>query len=137
MIRHLDINLEIQDMEHDYDHIHICFSSKPDCNLEKFAIHYNTMSSRIIKEEYSEVKEQLWKNAFWKIGYFITSTRGVTIGYHQTIYRKSKKQIKEFNFISILIKKLKIILVFVLDMIDSLEYNIFSREMVQESNIFG
>lgn len=55
----------------------ICFSSKPDCNIEKFVNSFKSMSSRIIKQEYPEVKQELYKGAFWKIGYFITSTGGV------------------------------------------------------------
>ena len=40
---------------------------------------YKSASSRLIKKEYPEIKTQLWKSQFWKIGYFITTTGGANI----------------------------------------------------------
>ena len=46
---------------------------------KKFVNSYKSTSSRLIKKEYPEIKDKLWKSQFWKIGYFITTTGGANI----------------------------------------------------------
>jgi putative transposase len=72
-------NIEIEEINYDSDHIHILFCSNPDCNIQKFVNAFKSSSSRIIKKEYPEVKEKLYKSAFWKIGYFVVTTGGASI----------------------------------------------------------
>lgn len=49
-------------------------------------MHNKSASSRLIKKEYSEIKNSLWKSAFWKKGYFITTTGGANIETIKKIY---------------------------------------------------
>lgn len=72
-------NIEIIEANFESDHIHILFKSHPNVNLQKFVNSYKSASSRLIKKEYPEIKQQLWKSQFWKIGYFITTTGGANI----------------------------------------------------------
>lgn len=72
-------NIEIIEANFESDHIHILFKSHPNVNLQKFVNSYKSASSRLIKKEYPEIKKQLWKSQFWKIGYFITTTGGASI----------------------------------------------------------
>ncbi len=61
------------------DHIHILFEVKPSTDLVKFINSYKSTSSRIIKKQFLDIKKSLWKSAFWKTGYFITTTGGANI----------------------------------------------------------
>ena len=61
------------------DHIHILFEASPNTNLVKFINSYKSASSRMVKKEFPTIKKSLWKNAFWKTGYFITTTGGANI----------------------------------------------------------
>jgi putative transposase len=49
-------------------------SAMIDTVLVKFVNSYKTVSSRKIKEKFLEIKEKLYKESFWEIGYFIVST---------------------------------------------------------------
>lgn len=72
-------NIELQESNYGLDHVHFLFKAKPDTELLKFINSYKSASSRLIKKEYPEIKKKLWKEAFWKIGYFISTTGGANI----------------------------------------------------------
>lgn len=40
---------------------------------------YKSASSRLIKQEYPEIREKLWKEYFWSKSYCLITTGGVTI----------------------------------------------------------
>ena len=55
------------------------FEAKPSTDLVKFINSYKSASSRI-KKQFPVIKKRvLWKSAFWKTGYFITTTGGANI----------------------------------------------------------
>ena len=68
------------------------FDAMPSTNLVKFINAYKTASSRIIKRDYPTIKRFLWKNAFWKTGYFITTSGGANI---ETIRKYIERQRKK------------------------------------------
>ncbi|MCL2116525.1 MAG: IS200/IS605 family transposase [Methanobrevibacter sp.] len=72
-----DITLEESNFES--DHVHLLFKAKPQTQLLKFINAYKSASSRLIKKEYPEIRKKLWKESFWKIGYFISTTGGANI----------------------------------------------------------
>ncbi|MDR2829438.1 MAG: IS200/IS605 family transposase [Methanobrevibacter sp.] len=72
-------NIELNEYNKEEDHIHILFSSTADINLQKFVQNYKLVSSRKVKKEYPKIKEKIYKGGFWKIGYFLASTGGVTM----------------------------------------------------------
>lgn len=68
------------------------FKATPNINLQKFVNAYKSASSRLIKKEYPEIKNSLWKSAFWKKGYFITTTGGANIEtIKKNIFEKQKR----------------------------------------------
>ncbi|MBV1767495.1 MAG: IS200/IS605 family transposase, partial [Methanobacterium sp.] len=85
-------NIHLQESNYETDHINFLFKAKPDTVLLKFINSYKSASSRLIKKEYPEIKEKLWKGAFWKIGYFISTTCGVNI---ETIRKNIERQQKK------------------------------------------
>ena len=44
----------LEEWNHDEDHVHVMFRAQP-----------KSASSRLLKKEYPEIREKLWKGAFW------------------------------------------------------------------------
>ena len=56
------------------DHIHILFETSPQTQLSKLINNYKTVTSRLIRKEFSKQLEQYyWKSYFWSDTYFISS----------------------------------------------------------------
>lgn len=72
-------NITLQEWNHDKDHIHILFKSHPNSELSKFINAYKSASSRLIKKEFPEIKQQLWKEYFWSRSYCLLTTGGTPI----------------------------------------------------------
>ncbi len=72
-------NIRLEDWNHDIDHVHILFNANPNTNISKFINAYKSASSRIIKKEFPEIKQQLWKENFWSTSFCLISTGGATI----------------------------------------------------------
>ena len=54
-------NITLQKWNHDKDHIHVLFKAQPNTELSKFINAYKSASSRLIKKEYQQIKQNLWK----------------------------------------------------------------------------
>jgi len=63
----------------DEDHVHVLFKGHPKTELTKFLNAYKSASSRMIKKEFPEVKQKLWKEHFWSKGFCLLTTGGVTL----------------------------------------------------------
>jgi len=72
-------NITLQEWNHDKDHVHILFKAHPNSELSKFINAYKSASSRLIKKEFPEIKEQLWKEYFWSRSYCLLTTGGAPI----------------------------------------------------------
>ena len=72
-------NIELDEMNHDRDHIHILFRAYPNTDLSKFINAYKSSSSRMVKKKYPRVKEQLWKSMFWTKSYCLLTSGGITV----------------------------------------------------------
>ena len=70
--------LVLEEWNHDIDHVHVMFRAKPQTELAKFINAYKSASSRLIKKEHPEIKEKLWKEAFWSQSYCLLTTGGAT-----------------------------------------------------------
>ena len=58
----------------DEDHVHILFETSPQTQLSKLINNYKTVTSRLIRKEFSNQLEQYyWKTYFWSDTYFISS----------------------------------------------------------------
>lgn len=58
-------NINLQEWNHDKDHIHVLFTAHPNSAISKFINTYKSASSRLIKKEFPEIKKSLWKEYFW------------------------------------------------------------------------
>lgn len=72
----------------DMDHVHVLFKTHPKTELTKFINAYKSASSRMIKKEFPEVKQRLWKEYFWSKGFFLLTTGGVTLEVVQNYIQK-------------------------------------------------
>ena len=72
-------NISIEEWNHDIDHVHILFKAEPNSELSKFLNAYKSASSRLIKKEYPEIRQKLWKEYFWSKSFCLITTGGVTI----------------------------------------------------------
>lgn len=72
-------NITLQEWNHDKDHVHILFKAHPNTELSKFINAYKSASSRIIKKEFPEIKQQLWKEYFWSRSFCLLTTGGAPI----------------------------------------------------------
>ena len=72
-------NISLQEWNHDKDHIHVLFKAEPNSEISKFIIAYKSASSRLIKKEYPQIKQKLWKEYFWSRSYCLLTTGGVSI----------------------------------------------------------
>ena len=58
----------------DLDHIHILFEAPPQVQLSKLANNYKTVTSRLIRKNFSEqLKPYYWKPYLWSDSYFVCS----------------------------------------------------------------
>jgi len=75
----LKFEVKIIEQETDMDHIHILFASKPSVTLSKFINSLKSVTSRMIRKEFPEVKKVLWKDKFWSPSYFLASVGQVKL----------------------------------------------------------
>ncbi len=62
------------------DHIHLLFSYPPQVQVSKLVANLKTVSSRLIRKEYSEILTKHYKKSTFSTGsYFLASCGGVTV----------------------------------------------------------
>ena len=81
MFKDIGVKYQINPIEwnHDVDHVHVLFKAAPNSLISKFLNAYKSASSRLIKIEYPDIKDKLWKEFFWSRSYCLITTGGVTI----------------------------------------------------------
>ena len=72
-------NIALQEWNHDIDHIHVLFKGQPNSELSKFINSYKSASSRLIKKEHPQIRQKLWKEAFWSNSFCLLTTGGAPI----------------------------------------------------------
>jgi len=77
-------HITLVEWNHDLDHVHILFRSHPKSELSKFINAYKSASSRLIKNEFPQVREKLWKSYFWSQSFCLLTSGGVPIEVIQT-----------------------------------------------------
>ena len=84
--------IELVEWNHDKDHVHVLFKCTPQIAPAKFINAYKSVSSRLVKKNYPEIRQYLWKEAFWAKSYCLISTGGVSIDViKQYIERQGQK----------------------------------------------
>ena len=71
--------IDVMEWNHDKDHIHVLFKAQPKSELSKFINAYKSASSRLLKKEYPQIKEKLWKSAFWSRSFCLMATGNVSV----------------------------------------------------------
>lgn len=72
-------NITSLEWNHDKDHIHILFSGHPNSEISKFINAYKSASSRLLKKEFPEIKQFLWKDKFWSQSFCLISVGGAPL----------------------------------------------------------
>jgi len=72
-------SVNILNQECSKDHVHIIFKAKPTLDAPRYLNALKTITSREIRRNFPEVKERLWKDAFWSRSYFLATTGEVTL----------------------------------------------------------
>ena len=72
-------NITLQEWNHDKDHIHVLLKAQPNTELSKFINAYKSASSRLIKKEYQQIKQNLWKEYFWSRSFCLLTTGNTPI----------------------------------------------------------
>ena len=67
-------NIFLEEWNHDSDHVHIMFKAHPNSELSKFINAYKSASSRLIKRDFPEVRQKLWKEMFWSRSFCLLTT---------------------------------------------------------------
>lgn len=71
--------INLQEWNHDVDHVHVLFRATPHTEIAKFLNAYKSASSRMVKKLFPEIKDKLWKSAFWTQSYCLISTGGAPL----------------------------------------------------------
>lgn len=71
-------NVALEEWNRDRDHVHVLFRAHPNTEMSRFINAYKSASSRLIKRDFPEIRERLWKEYFWSQSFCLISTGGVT-----------------------------------------------------------
>ena len=71
--------ITLEEWNHDEDHVHVMFRAKLSTEISKFINAYKSASSRLLKKEYPDIREKLWKEAFWSQSYCLMTAGGAPI----------------------------------------------------------
>jgi len=74
-----DFQVKIIDMETDQDHIHILYKTKPTINMTNYIKSIKGVSSRILFQEFPEIKMRLRKGHLWSRSYCLLTTGQTTL----------------------------------------------------------
>ena len=72
-------NITLEEWDHDKDHVHILFKGHPNTEISKFINAYKSASSRLLKKEFPQIRQKLWKERFWSQSFCMLTTGGETI----------------------------------------------------------
>jgi putative transposase len=75
------------------DHVHLLIDYKPDVQISKLIANLKTVSSRLIRKEFSYLSQKYFYNKpyFWTGAYFIASCGGVTLEQLKKYVENQKK----------------------------------------------
>lgn len=67
-------NMTLEEWNHDKDHVHILFRAHPNTEISKFINAYKSASSRLLKKEFPQIRQKLWKETFWSQSFCLLTT---------------------------------------------------------------
>ncbi len=72
-------HITLQEWNYDKDHVHILFKAHPKSEISKFINAYKSASSRLLKKEFPQIRQKLWKEYFWSQSFCLLTTGGAPI----------------------------------------------------------
>ena len=72
-------HIALIEWNHDIDHVHVLFKTHPKTELSKFINAYKSASSRILKKEFPQIRQKLWKEYFWSRSFCLLTTGGTPV----------------------------------------------------------
>lgn len=73
-------DVELLEINHDEDHIHLMLEIPPQVQISKFVNNYKTVTSRLMRKDLKEYLDNFyWKDNFWNRSYMILSCGGAPI----------------------------------------------------------
>jgi putative transposase len=69
---------QIEELNIQKDHIHILVQMRPEVSVSKMVQLFKGSSSKVIREEFPDLKEFLWGKSFWADGYFAETSGQVS-----------------------------------------------------------
>ena len=71
--------IEVDEWNHEGDHIHVMFLAQPKSELSKFINACKSASSRLLKKEFPAIRKKLWKETFWSQSFCLITAGGAPI----------------------------------------------------------
>ena len=71
--------ITIMEWQHDQDHIHVMFKAHPKSGISKFLNSYKSASSRLLKKEFPQIRNKLWKEHFWSQSFCLITAGGAPL----------------------------------------------------------
>lgn len=75
----LGYGITLEEWNHDRDHVHVMFRAIPATEISKFINAYKSASSRLLKKEFPEIRNKLWKDAFWSQSFCLMTAGGAPV----------------------------------------------------------
>jgi putative transposase len=72
-------DVEVLEADGGADHIHLLIEAKPQTTISKFVNSTKTVTSRRLKAEFPNIRQELWKEKFWSRSYFVATTGGAPL----------------------------------------------------------
>ena len=72
-------HITLEEWNHEEDHVHLMVRAHPKSELSKVINADTSASSRLIKKEYPEIRQKLWKEMFWSQSFCLLSAGGAPI----------------------------------------------------------
>ena len=71
--------ITLMEWNHDIDHIHILFRAHPKSEISKFINAYKSASSRLLKKEFPQIVQKLWKEYIWSQSFCLITAGGAPL----------------------------------------------------------
>lgn len=85
--------ITLEEWNHDSDHVHVLFRAQPKSEISKFINAYKSASSRLLKRDFPQIRQKLWKEYFWSRSFCLLTTGGTpTEAIRKYIENQGQKQ---------------------------------------------
>ena len=71
--------ITLEEWNYDSDHVHVLFRAQPKSEISKFINAYKSASSRLLKRDFPQMRQKLWKEYFWSRSFCLLTTGGAPI----------------------------------------------------------